>query len=163
MASLKEKRPLHTAFRSVLCRTYPISSLALKSGEWVTLSGGSVVRAVANNTDVADTTRLLGVVAHDTLTTDTTCKVYVVTPDMEVVLPALNGNNLAATATDDVGKSLNLRHVTGADGVYGVNTAASDKDKVVVMSIHPRYPVGTVGGWYICRVLPDELIASSES
>jgi hypothetical protein len=64
---------------------------------------------------------------------------------------------VVATAQAKKGDQQEIRRC--ANGQYAVDTATSANAKVEIVGISPRYPVGEVGGYYLCRVLAAARVA----
>lgn len=128
-------------------RDYPeAASQTFKRGELVYLSSGKVTVAVADDTDVASGTKVLGIALRDASgTTDTAIPVALANPLFRWVLPVSNDGATQTTAVTQVGVAYELHKHT--NGKWSCNINGTTDTKVVVTALHPQYAAGEAFGW----------------
>jgi hypothetical protein len=73
-------------------------------------------------------------------------------------LQAVDGAGAAVATTQAMeGDTLEIKRL--ASGQYAVDTSATANAKVEVIGVSPRYGLGEVGGYLLCRVLPAARLA----
>jgi hypothetical protein len=132
-----------------------VGSKAGVEGDLVTRdANGRYDQAVAAGSNIGANTKI-GILNQDVLSTvaaDGQVSVERFDDDSVLELQAVDGSGVAVATTQAmVGDSLEIKRL--ASGQYAADTATTTNAKVEVIGISPRYALGEVGGFLLCRVI----------